>query len=66
MGGKAISYETDDLRDDVVTSILAAQKEYLKIVAVLLECTTLLPFAKDISDRTGLPMFDFIACIEWI
>ena len=63
MGGKAISYETDDLRDDVVTSILAAQKEDLKIVAVLLECTTLLPFAKDISDRTDLPVLDFIACI---
>ena len=66
MGGKAISYETDDLRDDVVASILTARKEDPKIGAVLLECTTLPPFAKDITDRTGLPVFDFIACVEWM
>ena len=66
MGGKAVSYETDDLRDDVVASILAAQKDDPKIGAVLLECTTLPPFAKDITDQTGLPVFDFIACIEWM
>lgn len=66
MGGKAISYETDDLRDDVILSIQHAQKSNPGIGAVLLECTTLPPFAVDIREQTGLPVFDFIACIEWL
>jgi len=66
MGGKAISYDTDDLRDDVVEAIQQAQKSDPKIGAVLLECTTLPPFAIDIKAQTGLPVFDFIACVEWM
>jgi Asp/Glu/hydantoin racemase len=66
MGGKAISYETDDLRDDVILSIQQAQKSNPGIGAVLLECTSLPPFAADIRELTGLPVFDFIACIEWM
>ncbi|MFT4650088.1 MAG: Asp/Glu/hydantoin racemase [Polaribacter sp.] len=66
MGGKAISYETDDLRDDVVLSIQQAQKSDPNISAVLLECTSLPPFAADIKAQTGLPVFDFIACVEWM
>ena len=66
MGGKAISYETDDLRDDVILSIQAAQKSDSGIGAVLLECTSLPPFAADVREQTGLPVFDFIACVEWM
>ena len=66
MGGKAISYETDDLRDDVIDSIQHAQKSNPQIGAVLLECTSLPPFAAAVKEHTGLPVFDFIACIEWM
>lgn len=66
MGGKAISYETDDLRDDVLLEIEQARKSDPNVAAVLLECTTLPPFAADIKERTGLPVFDFIACVEWM
>jgi Asp/Glu/hydantoin racemase len=66
MGGTAVSYETDELRDDVVASIKEAQISDPNIAAVLLECTTLPPFAADIKEKIGLPVFDFIACVEWM
>ncbi|MFT5502586.1 MAG: aspartate/glutamate racemase [Gammaproteobacteria bacterium] len=66
MGGKAISYETDHLRDDVIGSIQQAQKFDPNIGAILLECTSLPPFAVDVKEQTGLPVFDFIACVEWM
>jgi Asp/Glu/hydantoin racemase len=66
MGGTAISYETDHLRDDVILSIQQAQKEDPNIGAVLLECTSLPPFATDVKEQIGLPVFDFIACVEWM
>ena len=66
MGGKAISYETDELKADVVDAIENAQKLDPNIGAVLLECTTLPPYAADIKERFGLPIFDFIACVEWM
>ena len=66
MGGSATSYETDDLRSDVIAAIEQAQQEDPDIGAVLLECTTLPPYAADISQRLGLPVFDFIACVNWM
>ena len=66
MGGTAISFESDDLLADIVESVQLAQQSNPNIGAVLLECTTLPPFAADIQERTGLPVFDFIACVEWM
>ena len=64
MGGKAISYETDELRADVIAAIEQAQQADPNIGAVLLECTTLPPYAADISQSLRLPVFDFIACVN--
>jgi len=66
MGGTAVSYETDELREDVVLAIQQAQESDPDAGAVLLECTTLPIFGAEIGERTGLPVFDFIACIEWM
>jgi len=66
MGATGITMESDDLRDDVVNGILAAMETDKNIGAVLLECTGLPPFAADVQERTGLPVFDFIACVEWM
>ncbi len=32
----------------------------------MLERTSLPPFAADVTDRTGLPVYDFISCVEWM
>jgi len=66
MGATGMTMESDDLRGDVVNGVLAAMETDKNIGAVLLECTGLPPFAADVQDKTGLPVFDFIACVEWM
>ena len=43
-----------------------ARRSDSNIGAVMLECTTLPPYAADIKEITGLPVFDFVACVEWM
>jgi hypothetical protein len=66
MGGKDTSYKTDDLRVNVVLAILQVPKKDPKIAAILMKCTSLPPFTVDVKVRTGLPIFDFTACIGWM
>ncbi len=66
MGGTATTLETNDLERDLVNLVSEHQASNKSIGAVLLECTTLPPFAHSIQEKTGLPVFDFIACVEWM
>ena len=66
MGGSAISFEYDDLRADILNGISEGQTHDPNVGAILLECTSLPPFADDVHQATGLPVFDFIACVEWM
>jgi len=66
MFGPETSYETDDVRDEVIAAVNEAQSRDDNIGAVLLECTSLTPYAHDVRAATGLPVYDFIACVEWM
>lgn len=66
MGGTAISFEYDDLLEDIIVGVTEARKRDPNIGAVLLECTSLPPFAEAVREHTDLPVFDFIACVEWM
>ncbi len=37
-----------------------------EIGAILLECSDLPPYAADLQEATGLPVFDFITLINWV
>lgn len=54
------------LIDDLVALAKAQQAEHPEIGAILLECSDLPPYAADIHDATGLPVFDFITLINWV
>ncbi len=66
MGGTAISFDREELQKDVLDAIAEARERDPNVGAVLLECTSLPPFAEDVRHATGLPVFDFIACVEWM
>jgi len=66
MGATGIVLETDELRDDILQCIEQARTQDTNVGAVLLECTSLPPYAVDVHQNTGLPVFDFISCVEWL
>lgn len=66
MGGTSTSVDLNALRQEVLDAIVSARNANPDIGAVLLECTTLPPFAVDIRAEIGIPVFDFVACIEWM
>ncbi len=54
------------LIDDLVALAQAQVADHPEIGAILLECSDLPPYAADIHDATGLPVFDFITLIDWV
>ena len=58
--------DVDKVRDDVVTAVQEVVESNTSIGAVVIECTNLPPFAVDIQQATGLPVFDQIAFIDMI
>ena len=54
------------LIDDLIALARAQVEAHPEIGAILLECSDLPPYAADIHDATGLPVFDFITLIDWV
>ena len=44
---------------------LEMQKKHPDIGALVLECTNMLPFAADIRDATGLPVYSMLSFVSW-
>jgi hypothetical protein len=40
--------------------------DHPEIGALLLECSDMPPYAKQIHDATGRPVWDFVTLIDWI
>lgn len=66
MGGTRTELDVDVLRQEVVAIAKDFVKENPNVGALLLECSDLPPFAKDIQAAVGLPVFDFISFVRTI
>lgn len=54
------------IEQEIVGTAIDAVKENSDIKAIVLECTDLPPFARKISEATGLPVFDIITLINYV
>jgi len=52
-------------REDNVEAALKMQREHPEIGALVLECTNMLPYAADIRDATGLPVYSMLSFVSW-
>ncbi|MFA3917829.1 hypothetical protein [Ruegeria hyattellae] len=66
MGGPETGYEFDDFGAELCELMDTQIAKHPEIGAIMLECTSLPPFAARIGAHTGLPVYDFIACVEWM
>lgn len=60
------SIDPDALRLEVLSVISAAVREEPQIGGIVLQCSDLPPFAFDVHNATGLPVFDAALLIEWV
>lgn len=68
---QAIFYPDGTLDDDAIRAGVVAvatelQAQHADLGAILLECSDLPPYAVDVQRATGLPVFDFIAMINYV
>ena len=52
-------------RRDNVDAARALKKAHPDLGAIVLECTTMCPYARDIARATGLPVFSMVDLVEW-
>ncbi|MBS1230121.1 MAG: hypothetical protein H6R17_3398 [Proteobacteria bacterium] len=53
------------LRDEVLATAKRFHQQYPDLGALVLECTNLSPFAADIHELLGLPVFDTVSLLNW-
>ncbi len=61
----ALALDVDKARDDNVEAALALQAGNPDLGAIVLECTNMCPYAADIQQATGLPVFSIVTFINW-
>jgi len=57
--------DVDAARADNVAAALAMQAAHPDLGAIVLECTNMTPYAADIVDATGLPVFSIVSLVNW-
>lgn len=62
-GDASVPFKT--LRKEVVANARDFYEKNPDLGAIVLECTNLAPFAPDISDALGLPVFDCVTLVNW-
>ena len=55
----------DLARQDVVAAALALRETTPDLGAIVLECTNMVPYARDVRRATGLPVFSIYSYLSW-
>ena len=63
-GDPSVPFET--LRGEVLAAAAQAARAAPDIGAIVLECTNLTPYSRDIAKATGLPVFDVVTLVHWL
>lgn len=63
--GNEMQLDVDAARQDNVDAALALQRAHPDLGAIVLECTNMIPYAADIRDATGLPVFSILNFVGW-
>jgi len=63
--GNEIVLDIDRSRADIITAGRTLCAQHPDIAALVLECTNMAPYASDVSDALGMPVFDFYSFVTW-
>ncbi len=63
--GNELTLDVAKSRSDNVEAALALQADHPDLGAIVLECTNMCPYAADIQQATGLPVFSIVTFVNW-
>ena len=63
--GDEMALDIDQSRADIIAAGRALCTQHPNIGALVLECTNMVPYASDVSDALGMPVFDFYSFMIW-
>lgn len=58
--------DVDAARVDNVAAAMALKADHDEVGALVLECTNMCPYAADIREATGLPVYSMVTLVEWL
>ena len=59
------AYDREALKAEVLDTVRRLREEHAAVGAIVLECTNLPPFSRDIASTFGLPVYDAITLGRW-
>ena len=63
--GDALEIDFAKSRDDLVLAALALRVRHPNLGAIVLECTNMVPYARDVRRATGVPVFSIYTYLTW-
>ena len=63
--GLAATWDVAAAEQDILDAGATLLREYSDIGAILLECTNMVPYARALRDRFGLPVYDIYSFMTW-
>lgn len=66
MQGRRDQLDVDRLRQEVLAEVDQLARDNPRMGALIIECTDLVPFARDVQERLGVPVFDIVTLTEMV